>query len=71
VIAYQQDSVGRFETVFHLGINSLRRGGAQALWDMGFGLDQIMRRGRWLSHAWKAYIDTSHRVMMLASGDLA
>jgi hypothetical protein len=37
--------------------HSLRRGGAQALWDAGVSLAVIKRRARWRSDAWMAYID--------------
>lgn len=41
--------------------HSLRRGGAQHLWNEGASLESIKRRGRWSSDAWRAYIDTSVR----------
>ena len=53
--------ISRKDIVLALGGqgHSLRRGGAQFLWDSGFSLDAIKRRGRWRSDAWQAYIDTS------------
>ena len=41
------------------GTHSMRRGGAQHLFNTGFSLDTIKRRGRWASDAWRAYIDTT------------
>jgi integrase len=46
------------------GTHSLRRGGAQHLFDQGFSLEKIKRRGRWASMAWKAYIDTTSRDLL-------
>ena len=45
--------------------HSIRRGGAQALWDEGFSIEVIKRRGRWCSNAWMCYIDTSKRDLLL------
>jgi integrase len=41
--------------------HSLRRGGAQYLWNCGFSLEAIKRRGRWSSDAWQCYIETTAR----------
>jgi integrase len=47
--------------------HSIRRGGAQRLFDVGFTLEVIKRRGRWASDAWKCYIDCSARDLLLLS----
>ena len=38
-----------------LSVISLRAGGASAMWDAGFGVDEIKRRGRWASECWRIY----------------
>ena len=45
--------------------HSMRRGGAQYLFDLGFSLETIQRRGRWASMAWRNYIDTAARDLRL------
>ena len=36
--------------------HSLRAGGASAMYHNGYGIDQIKRRGRWVSDVWKIYV---------------
>jgi len=38
-----------------LSVISLRAGGASAMWDAGFSVDEIKRRGRWASECWRIY----------------
>jgi integrase len=45
--------------------HSLRRGGAQYLFDKGTPLQAIMQKGRWRSSAWQRYIDVSSRIILL------
>jgi hypothetical protein len=35
---------------------SLRAGGATAMWEAKFSVDEIKRRGRWASNAFQAYV---------------
>jgi hypothetical protein len=42
--------------------HSLRRGGAQYLWDCGLSLEEIRVKGRWSSDAWRKYINLNSRV---------
>jgi hypothetical protein len=39
-----------------LSVISLRAGGASALWEQGYGVEEIKRRGRWVSDAWRCYV---------------
>ena len=39
-----------------LSVISLRAGGASALWELGYSVEEIKRRGRWLSDAWRCYV---------------
>jgi len=39
-----------------LSIISFRSGGATAMWNCGFSVDQIKRRGRWASECWRTYV---------------
>jgi hypothetical protein len=41
--------------------HSLRRGGAQHLWDAGMPLEELKRKGRWASDAFRVYINTQIR----------
>ena len=41
--------------------HSLRRGGAQFLWNNGLPLDVIQVKGRWRSSAWQRYINLNAR----------
>ena len=45
--------------------HSLRRGGAQRMWDQGFSEQAIMEKGRWRSNAWLRYVDRSARQIIL------
>lgn len=45
--------------------HSLRRGGAQALYDNGYSVEEICAKGRWKSRAWLRYIDLSSRHVLL------
>jgi len=47
--------------------HSLRRGGAQRLFDLGFSAEEIKAKGRWKSDAWRRYIDFSSRQVLLPS----
>jgi hypothetical protein len=38
-----------------VSVISLRAGGASAMWDVGFSVDEIKRRGRWASECWRIY----------------
>jgi len=38
-----------------VSVISLRAGGASAMWDVGFSVDEIKRRGRWASECWRVY----------------
>ena len=42
--------------------HSLRRGGAQHLWNTGSSLEEIKTKGRWMSEAWQKYIDLNQRI---------
>jgi integrase len=45
--------------------HSLRRGGAQYLFDAGTPLEAIQQKGRWRSNAWQRYIDVSSRIVLV------
>jgi len=51
-----------------LAVISLRSGGASAMWDAGFGAEEIKKRGRWRSEVWRSYVWDGHdRAKDLAS----
>ena len=43
-----------------LAVISLRSGGASAMWNEGFGAEDIKKRGRWRSEVWRAYVWDGH-----------
>ena len=49
---------------------SLRAGGASALWELGCGVEEIKRRGRWLSDAWRCYVWESRERWREVAGDM-
>ena len=45
--------------------HSLRRGGAQRMFDEGYSIEAIKLKGRWRSEAWLRYVDQSSRQIIL------
>ena len=43
---------------------SLRRSGAQSLYNAGHSLPMVREKGRWKGESWRRYIDTSTRVLV-------
>jgi hypothetical protein len=55
-----------------VSVISLRAGGASAMWDSGFSVDEIKRRGRWASECWRIYTwEGRERARSIASRMLA
>ena len=53
-----------------LSVISLRAGGASALWELGYSVEEIKRRGRWLSDAWRCYVWESRERWRNVAGDM-
>ena len=45
--------------------HSMRRGGAQAMYNRGFPIADIQAKGRWKSQAWLRYVDQAERQVVL------